>query len=133
MRLGDYRSAVATNLRAVGADSHHPGTHGRVGLYPTLRAHAREFLSAAAGMTGQFTIAREADDSLFVLLRFRQWDAVLSRAAPQAAISTLEWRVARVLALTLGVSLATSLLFGLVPALHASRVDLTDAVKQGAP
>ncbi|MGH9791778.1 MAG: hypothetical protein ACRD5W_11255 [Candidatus Acidiferrales bacterium] len=100
MRLGDYRAAVASNLRAVRADSHHPGTHGAVGLYPTLQAHSREFLAAAAGMTGQFKIAREADDSLFVLLRFQQWDAVLSRVAPRGAISTLEWRVARVLALT---------------------------------
>jgi predicted permease len=37
----------------------------------------------------------------------------------------------RVLGFTFGVSMITSLLFGLVPALHASRVELIDALKQG--
>jgi putative ABC transport system permease protein len=36
-----------------------------------------------------------------------------------------------VLVFTLGVSVVASLLFGLAPALHASRVDLNDALKQG--
>jgi predicted permease len=36
-----------------------------------------------------------------------------------------------VLAFTLVVSIGTSLLFGLIPAFHASRVDLIDALKQG--
>jgi predicted permease len=40
----------------------------------------------------------------------------------------LDWGV---LAFTVGVSLATSVFFGLVPALHASRVNLTDVARQG--
>ena len=36
-----------------------------------------------------------------------------------------------VLIFTIGVSVATSLLFGIVPALYASKVDLNDALKQG--
>ena len=37
-----------------------------------------------------------------------------------------------VLTFTLAMSIVTSLLFGLVPAFHASKIDLTDALKQGA-
>lgn len=38
-----------------------------------------------------------------------------------------------VLAFSLGVSLLTSLLFGLAPALHALRADLIESLKQGSP
>jgi putative ABC transport system permease protein len=45
---------------------------------------------------------------------------------PRLATATIDWRV---LAVTLGVSLAAGLLFGLVPALHARGVDLQSTLK----
>ncbi len=47
---------------------------------------------------------------------------------PRLAETATDWRV---LSFTLGVSMLTSLLFGLVPALYASRVDVNEALKQG--
>jgi len=66
-RLGDYRAAVASNLRAVAADRAYSQKTGREA---PLAGHTREFLAAAASMTGQSKLAREADDNLFVQLRF---------------------------------------------------------------
>ena len=99
MRLGDYSAAVASNLKAVAADTGHRDEHGEIGVNAKLRRHSRKFLAAAASMTGQFEVARQADESLFVLLRFRRWDDVLARPAPKDSGSILEWRIARVLAL----------------------------------
>jgi predicted permease len=66
-----------------------------------------------------------------VLLAY--WGAeVLVALAPAGVVRLAETGIdTGVLAFTLGVSLATSLLFGLVPALQASQVDLIDALKQG--
>jgi predicted permease len=47
---------------------------------------------------------------------------------PRLSDATIDGRV---LAFTFGVSVVCSLLFGLVPALYASRIDLNDALKQG--
>ena len=56
----------------------------------------------------------------------------LIRLAPPNLPRLSEVRVdGWVLAFTLGVSLAASMVFGLVPAIQAGRVDLNDALKQG--
>jgi tetratricopeptide (TPR) repeat protein len=96
MRLGDYHAAVLSNQRAFAADR---AAENATGQFPAMGYHTREFLAAAAGMTGQSAVAMQADDSLFVLLRFNRWDAVLRRPRPDGHIGQLEWHVARVLAL----------------------------------
>jgi predicted permease len=50
------------------------------------------------------------------------------KALPQLASVGVDWRV---LTFTLSVSLVTSLLFGLAPAITGTRVNLVDALKQG--
>lgn len=52
----------------------------------------------------------------------------IPRLGPHGAAVALDWRVA---AFTAAVSLATGVLFGLVPALGASRTDLTEALRSG--
>jgi tetratricopeptide (TPR) repeat protein len=96
LRLGDYHAAVLSNQRAFAADR---AAENATGQFPAMGYHTREFLAAAAGMTGQGAVARQADDGLFVQLRFNRWDEVLQRPSPNGHISRLEWHVARVLAL----------------------------------
>jgi predicted permease len=51
----------------------------------------------------------------------------LPRVGPGGSAVTMDWRL---LAFTVVLSLGTGILFGLVPALHASRVDLTSTLKE---
>ncbi len=55
--------------------------------------------------------------------------AVLPRVGEHGAAVGIDWRV---LAFTLGVSLLTGILFGLFPAIGASRPDLNTALKEGS-
>jgi len=51
----------------------------------------------------------------------------IPRIGPEGGAVTLDWRI---LCFTLLLSLITGILFGLVPALHASRVDLNSTLKE---
>jgi tetratricopeptide (TPR) repeat protein len=99
VRLGDYRGAVRSNLKAVAADRGHSDHPGPVAGYTSLKNHSREFLSASACLTGQSALARRTLTNLFVLLRFNQWGDVLRYPRPDNPVARLEWAVARVLAL----------------------------------
>ncbi|MGH9619111.1 MAG: ABC transporter permease, partial [Bryobacteraceae bacterium] len=52
----------------------------------------------------------------------------IPRIGPDGSAVTLDWRV---LLFTLGVAIITGILFGLIPALHASRGDLSSPLKDG--
>src|SRR5215211_6105191 len=54
--------------------------------------------------------------------------AGLPRVGENGAVVTVDWRV---LAFTIALSIATGILFGLIPALHASRADLSTTLKEG--
>ena len=75
-------------------------------------------LSLAGGLAG-VVLARWGIRGLTLLLAGSRGDATPS--------ATLNWHV---LAVTVAISLATGLLFGLAPALAATRVDLVPALKQ---
>jgi tetratricopeptide (TPR) repeat protein len=99
VRMGDYRRAVRSNLKAVAADRGHAEHKGPVAGYHDLREHSREFLSATACLTGQSALARRTLTNMFVLLRFKQWSEVLRLPAPDHPVARLEWSIGRVLAL----------------------------------
>jgi predicted permease len=73
-------------------------------------------LGGAAGLL----LAWGASRALVLLLTERRADFVLS--------PTLDWRV---LGFTVGVTLLTGVLFGLVPALRSTRVNLNDSLRDG--
>ncbi len=55
--------------------------------------------------------------------------AGLPRVGENGALVAMDWRV---VAFTLGVSLATGIIFGLIPALQSSKADLTTTLKESA-
>ena len=111
-------------------------------LLAKATARTREIAIRAAVGASRGRIVRQLIVESMVLaliagaagLLLAKWgsDALVAMApgnVPRLAESGIDgW----VLAFTLGISVAASLLFGLAPALQVSRVDLNEALKQGA-
>lgn len=104
-------------------------------------ARTREIAVRTALGAGRARIVRQlVTESLLLALIAGASGVLLAYWGSQALVALSPVDVVRragatldggVLAFTLGVSLATSLLFGLVPSLQASKVDLIDAVRHG--
>jgi putative ABC transport system permease protein len=97
-------------------------------------------IRAAVGASRSRIIRQLITESVLMALLSGAAGLVLAVLGSQALVALAPTNVPRlaetsidgwVLAFTLGVSVLASLLFGLAPALHASRVDLNDALKQG--
>ncbi len=81
------------------------------------------FLSLAGGVLGLFV------GVLGIRALLSVNTANLPRVGADGALVSLDWRV---LVFTLLVSVATGILFGLIPALHASRADLSSTLKESS-
>jgi putative ABC transport system permease protein len=110
-------------------------------LLSKATARAREIAIRAAIGAGRGRIVRQLiTESLLLALLAGTAGLVVAIAGSKALIALAPTDVprlaevgidGRVLAFTFGVSTVCSLLFGLVPALYASRIDLNDALKRG--
>jgi len=110
-------------------------------LLAKATARSREIAVRAAVGASRFRILRQLIIESLVLaalsgaagLVLAWWGASALMALAPANVPRLtelgiDWRV---LAFTLAVSIAATLLFGVAPAFHAARVDLNNALKQG--
>lgn len=123
--VGDYRQAVTCNEEAVAVDRRYIREYGSEGIYPIhYLSHNLYFLSRAYSMAGNFVAAKQAADdlgqlylphahrmpeleyyvptSMFVLLRFHKWKAILDLPEPpqQMQITRALWHFSRAMAFT---------------------------------
>jgi putative ABC transport system permease protein len=110
-------------------------------LLTRATARTREIAIRAAVGAGRGRIIRQLiTESLLLALVAGALGLIVAEVASKALIALAPTDVPRlndahidgpVLAFTFGVSVLCCLLFGLIPALYGSRVDLNDALKQG--
>lgn len=139
--VGDVRLTLYLLLGAVGVVLLIACTNTATLLLGKATARTREVaIRAALGASRKRVVRQLVTESLLLALfagasglLLASWGsmALVALAPPDlprlSEISVDRW----VLAFTLGISVVTSLLFGLVPALYTARVDLSEALKQG--
>lgn len=111
-------------------------------LLAKASARTREMaIRAAIGASRARIIRQLISESLLLAVVSGAAGIVLAFWGSEALVALAPGNVPRlaetgidgwVLVFTLAICIASSLLFGLAPAIHASRVDLNDALKQGA-
>jgi predicted permease len=140
--VGDVRLTLYLMLGAVGVVLLIACANTATLILGKATARAREVaVRAALGASRQRIITQLLTESLLLafiagaagLLLAYGGSKALVALAPADLPRLAETGIDRwVLAFTLGISMMTTLLFGLVPALYASKVNLSEALKQGA-
>jgi predicted permease len=139
--VGDVRLTLYLLLGAVGVVLLIACTNTATLLLGKATARTREVaIRAALGASRKRVVRQLVTESLLLALfagalglLLASWGSkILVALAPADVPRLAETGIDRwVLGFTLGMSVITSLLFGLVPALYAARVDLSEALKQG--
>lgn len=121
--VGDYNTAVESNLEAIKADQAYIDQFGMEGIYPVhYLTHNMYFLSRAYALEGRFEDALKAAEQLrkfytphfssmpqleyyetspmFILLRFHRWKDLLNLSAPseKMTVSKVLWHFGRAMA-----------------------------------